>query len=194
MRTKLTVVFAIFRRGLKKKKDTGTGFQLRSASHLSSCQTNQSPLDKRRLYLQATSTAAGWLRICPLLDQAMHSHLNLSLPKYSSTSLRVILIEASTFRIPVWGSTKSCCIGGELADDEYCFREPLQRKYTCNACTARHCSVAGLFLMTKESVGSSRNTGRGTGWWSPSDDEKAGECSVSSSRYPSVDKNTLWLL
>jgi len=100
------------------------------------------------LYLQATSTAAGWLRICPLLDQAMHSHLNLSLPKYSSTSLRVILIDASTLRIPVWGSTKSCCIGGELAEDECCLRAPLHRKYTCKAWAARHCNVAGLFLMT----------------------------------------------
>jgi len=38
-------------------------------------------------------------------------------------------------------------------------------------------------------VGSSRNTGRGTDWWrSPSDDEDVGEWRVSSSRYPSVDK------
>jgi hypothetical protein len=118
----------------------------------------------------------------------MHSHLNLSFPKYSSTSLRVILIEASTLRTPVWGSTKSCCIGGELAEEECCFRAPLHRKYTCKACAARHCSVAGLFLITYESVGSSRNTGRGTDWWSSPPDEEVGECRVSSSRYPSAGK------
>jgi len=42
-------------------------------------------------------------------------------------------------------------------------------------------------------VGSSRNTGRGTDWWrSPSEDEDVGEWRVSSSRYPSVDKENAY--
>lgn len=107
------------------------------------------------MYLHATSTTAGLLLICPRDDQAMHSHLNLSFPKYSSTISLVILIFTSTFRIPVCGSTNSdCCLSSELP-------RPLHLKDNCNACIALHCNVAGLFFITYVSIGSSKNMGKG---------------------------------
>lgn len=83
-------------------------------------------IDWSVLYLQATSTVAGCPRIWPGPDHATHSHLNLSLPKYSSTSFLVTFNSTSTTLVPVRGSTKSWCC-------ERSARSPLQRKYTCNA-------------------------------------------------------------
>lgn len=87
-------------------------------------QTEQKEREWRALYLQATSTVAGCPRIWPGPDHATHSHLNLSLPKYSSTSFLVTFNSTSTTLVPVRGSTKSCCC-------ERSARSPLQRKYTC---------------------------------------------------------------
>lgn len=88
----------------------------------------------------------------PLPLQALHSHLNLSLPKNSSTMFLVMLVSASTMRTPVCGSTNS--------DWKFStFFTPLHLKKRRRACAARHCKDAGRFFTMYESCGSRRNIG-----------------------------------
>ena len=64
------------------------------------------------MYLQATSTVAGWLFALPRGDHARHSHLNDPLPKNSYTMSFVIFAVTSCKCVPVWGSTWDSSVDG----------------------------------------------------------------------------------